>query len=834
MLRSLPRRIRCRQLTVAAAACSAAAAGVLVAVSPAGAVSPDVVISEVYGGGGNSGALLKRDFIELYNRSTTPVSLAGWSVQYASATGSSWQTTALSGSIEPGAFLLVGEAAGSAGTVDLPVPDVSGGINMSGSAGKVALVTSTAALSECDYDPDSPPPPCSGLEQVYDFVGYGAANDFEGTGPAPYASGNNSSATRDAVGTDTDDNAADFDVLSPPSPTNAAGETAQYPPPDPCEGGTPVPATIEEIQGAGHLSTFDTACVDTSGVATARSSNGYWIQTPDAEDDDSQLTSAGIFVFTGAGGTKPLVGDAVDVIGIVDEFRPGSSSGPGLNITEITGAIFTVTASGVALPTPVLIGPAGVRAPEDVIDNDSPTRIDIEVLGQYQPQEDAIDWYEQFEGMLVQVNDPTAVGPTNNFGEIVVLPRGRNDYVRTPNRGVVYSGYDMPNPRRLLLDDLLIGAGNMPDVDTGDRLDGLVTGPLDYGFNNYRMYPMTVPVAAAGDAQREVTGAQKTEEVAVASFNVENLDPSDSAEKFAALAGIIVDNLRAPDILALEEVQDNNGAVNDEVVDASVTLDQLVNAIAATGGPTYDYRQINPQDDQDGGEPGGNIRVAFLFRTDRGIAFVDRAPGDATTPTQPILIDGEVALDHSPGRVDPNNPAWEATRKPLAGEFTWNDQKLIVIANHFSSKGGDEPLFGRWQPPTRSSESKRHEQAASVNAFVEEILALDPAANVVVAGDINDFEFSETIDILTDDGAVLADLVQYLGPRQRYTYVFEGNSQVLDHLLVSPALAPVTSPEQRPVKTRRDYDIVHVNADFFDQVSDHDPQVVRLRLQPAA
>ncbi len=196
--------------------------------------------------------------------------------------------------------------------------------------------------------------------------------------------------------------------------------------------------------------------------------------------------------------------------------------------------------------------------------------------------------------------------------------------------------------------------------------------------------------------------------------------------------------------------------------------------------------------------------------------------------------DGQAELEFSPGRVDPTNIAWANSRKPLAGEFTWNGENLIVIANHFASKGGDEPLFGRYQPPTRSSEVQRHLQAQVLNDFVDQVLAVDAEANVVVAGDINDFEFSETIDILTEGGTDLADLVQYLGPRHRYTYVFEGNSQVLDHLLVSPSLEPPVPPEgAKPVRVRRDYDIVHVNADFSDQVSDHDPQVVRLRFGTA-
>ena len=109
--------------------------------------APQVVISQVYGGGGNSGATLRNDFIELFNPGTAPVSLAGWSVQYASSTGSTWQVTALSGTIQPGAYYLVQQAAGTGGTVSLPTPDATGSIPMSGTAGKVALSQTTAALS---------------------------------------------------------------------------------------------------------------------------------------------------------------------------------------------------------------------------------------------------------------------------------------------------------------------------------------------------------------------------------------------------------------------------------------------------------------------------------------------------------------------------------------------------------------------------------------------------------------------------------------------------------------------------------------------------------------
>jgi uncharacterized protein len=106
--------------------------------------------------------------------------------------------------------------------------------------------------------------------------------------------------------------------------------------------------------------------------------------------------------------------------------------------------------------------------------------------------------------------------------------------------------------------------------------------------------------------------------------------------------------LSSPDLIAIEEIQDNNGATNDSVTDASVTWNMLIEAIAAAGGPAYEFRQINPVDDQDGGEPGGNIRVGFLFRADRGLEFIDRPGGGSTTSTAVVHTPSGQRLSFSP------------------------------------------------------------------------------------------------------------------------------------------------------------------------------------------
>lgn len=226
-----------------------------------------------------------------------------------------------------------------------------------------------------------------------------------------------------------------------------------------------------------------------------------------------------------------------------------------------------------------------------------------------------------------------------------------------------------------------------------------------------------------------------------------------------------------------------------------------------------------------------------MCRTERGLRFVDRPGGDATTATGVRLRRGKATLTLSPGRVWPTDPAFTGSRKPLAAEFRFRGEPLIVIANHFSSKCGDEPIFGRWQPPNRVSEDERRPQARAVHDFVASVLAVRADAKVVVLGDINDFEFSRTTDILTGDAdrPTLYSLpAELLAPEQRYSYVYQGNSQILDQILVSPNLFGVRSAGGPPVLTPvRGYDIVHVNTGFADQVSDHDPQVVHLRPRPA-
>jgi endonuclease/exonuclease/phosphatase family metal-dependent hydrolase len=569
-------------------------------------------------------------------------------------------------------------------------------------------------------------------------------------------------------------------------------------------------ARIFEIQGASHVSSFNGQIVSgVPGVITAVRPNSFTMQ--DAVGDGSVASSDAILVFRNGIGSTVSVGQAVLVSGRVTEFRPGGAASTNLTTTEITSPTVTPGGPGATI-APTVVGVGGRVPPASVIDDDATG--DVETTGSFDPLTDGIDFYESLEAMLLQVNDPVVVGPTNGFGEVWVLPDGgAEDGIRTFRGGIVIGPSDF-NPERIQLDDDIV-LDSTPDASVGDGFTPAAVGVLDYNFGNFELLLTSALTRVDRGLQREVARAQEPAELAVATFNVENLSPVDPPAKFAELADLVVNNLRSPDIVALEEVQDNDGPANTVVTDASQTFAQLIAAIQSAGGPTYSFRQIDPVDDQDGGQPGGNIRVGFLFRTDRGLEFVDRPGATSLTPNDVTGRGNKTQLLYSPGRIDPQNAAWAASRKPLAAEFRYLGKTYFVIVNHFNSKGGDQPLYGRFQPPARITETQRHQQAQVVNDFVDKLVAADRNALIVVLGDLNDFEFSETLDIL--EGGVLTNLMDTLVKGERYSYVFEGNSQVLDQVVVSQKLA----------KSTTSYDVVHVNAEFFDQASDHDPQVAR-------
>src|ERR671936_1238568 len=257
---------------------------------PAGAVSSTIVVSQVYGGGGNSGASYKNDFIELYNRSAAPVSVTGWSVQYAASTGTTWQRTALSGTVAAGGYYLVQEAAGAGGTTNLPTPDAIGTTNMSATAGKVVLMTNNTTIASGTVCPLT----------ALDIVGYGSGTNCSETLPTATLS-NTTAALRNGGGSvDTDNNSADFSVGTP-NPRNTGDQAPTVSSTTPADGAgnvalnSDVTITFSEpVNVTG--SWFSISCSSSDGH-TAAVSGGPTTFTLDPDSDFTGSETCTVTIF---------------------------------------------------------------------------------------------------------------------------------------------------------------------------------------------------------------------------------------------------------------------------------------------------------------------------------------------------------------------------------------------------------------------------------------------------------------------------------------------------------------------------------------------------------
>lgn len=571
--------------------------------------------------------------------------------------------------------------------------------------------------------------------------------------------------------------------------------------------------TIMAIQGAGHSSPLVGQRVTTSGIVTALAGNGFYIQDPEGDGDIA--TSDAIFVFQGNNPAfRPAIGDAVTVEGAVSEFTPGGAASRNLSQTQLGGApVITVVSSDNPLPAAVLIGLEGRLPPSGLIDDNA--------FAVFDPANDPIDFFESLEGMLVTIAAPRVVAASNGFGEIFTVVDGGAGIDRFADRGVLAIAPDNYNPEKV---QLQFGSGNplndleTPMVDVG-AIFADVTGVMSYAFGNFEVL-VTEPVEVVfePELQETVTTITAAEDrLTIASYNVLNLDPNDAdgdmdvaLGRFDTLGRHIAVNLGAPDIVALQEVQDNSGSANDGVTSAALTLQLLADAIVAAGGPRYEVID-NPfiLDGRSGGQPGGNIRNAYLYNPERVSFDADslRTIG-AQTPGQPF----------------------DGTRLPLIAEFGFNGETVTVVNNHFSSKGGSAAIFGTEQPFEQRQDDPmvnggvdaRLAQAQAVKDFVDALKADDPDARVAVVGDFNEFEFNPPLSLLTE---TLTNLVETLPQEERYSFVFQGNAQTLDHILVSPTLAEGA-----------EFEFVRVNIEFAERPetgSDHDPLVASLLIPKA-
>ncbi|SDH36636.1 MULTISPECIES: ExeM/NucH family extracellular endonuclease [unclassified Duganella] len=820
--------------------------------APALAASP-VVISQVYGGGGNSGATLTHDFVELFNRSDADVDLSGWSVQYTSAAGTgAWGVTPLSGTVlKPGQYFLVQQAKGNGGTVALPTPDATGTSAMSANNGKVALVSGTGALSGASPAASS----------IVDLVGFGTATYFEGSGAAPGLLAT-TAALRAAGGcTDSDNNAADF-VAGEPLPRNSANPVNQCGVPQQPLIIATCPANLSlafGIDGSADLSATDAdgivnsaivssatvpgislgnfqAASSAGGIATASLNIAASVQAGSYAvvvkfgNDQSQETTCAINVsisapaavshtipqIQGEGDTSPYVNTVQTTEGVVTAkiatgFFIQDQDGDGNPLTSDGLFVYTTAANigAVQLNDKIRItGTVSEYTPA------SATRSYTELTavsaitklgtGSITPTNVALPHANlgRVEGMLVRFASPLTVSQLEYLGSRgeVTLSSGRleiasNRYRPRTTEAIAQAAANQLN--QIILDDgIFVAPATIPylgadgSLRAGDTVHGL-TGVVDFGAKGGGGAAFKLQPTEAPQFSQD---HPREEPPALAAGNIK-VASANVLNYFTTFTnGTDVTGATAGCTLGTSVSKSNcRGADNLNEFQRQST--KIVGELKAIDADVYGLMEI-----QNSGETTVTYLVNALNEAiSPGTGFQTYAvvPKPAATGTDAI----RVAMIYKPAKLTlVGNALSDAdsinNRPPMAQTFkAANGARFSLVVNHLKSKGSC-PTDGSLDVDQNDSQScwnaTRIKQAQRlVNSFVPQVVAAAGDARVLLIGDFNAYGQEDPIAAITATGYVnqLERHVRGAG-KLPYSYVFNGEAGYLDHALASAALNP--------------------------------------------
>lgn len=815
------------------------ATGALAAAPAAQAAPADhLVIDEVYVNGGSSGASFKNKYVEVHNPTGSPVDVAGWSVQYRSATG----TGNFSGvialgdhTVPAGGTLLVGANSNNATTnpgADLPTPDVASTVAFAGGGGTLALTRTTTPLTGAPSTVLADP-------AVVDLVGYGSSTTFEGSAAATGTS--LTKAVRRTGGTDTNDNRAD---LSAADPTPTACGTACDSAPAPVEPAPVVP--IAEIQGTGTASPIVGQRVTTRGVVTAAypdgGFDGAYIQTEGTGDVDvdTHRASTGLFVASAALADDVEIGDHLEVTGTVEE-----SSG----LTQLA-----VPAGGWTVLTEPAVAP---KAAEVAFPLDDTQR-------------------ESLEGMLLAPQGAYTVTnnfATNSFGEVGLAAGTRplpqpTDVVRP--RTQAYTDLVADNARRLItLDDgasvnYVNGSKDVPlpwltadnEVRQGAPTTFVAPVVLDFRFG-WKLQPTTrltgvadAPATFGATRAQERTPAPVEGELKLASFNVLNYFPTTGEKYVASGRGTCTyfrDRAGTP--ITTNSCTNNGprGAATDESLARQQT--KIVKAINGLGADVVALQEL--ENSATLGQPRDTALQTLVaaLNADAGADVWAGAASPTTVPStgedviRPAFIYRTSTVETAGEARILDDPAFANARAPLAQEFRAKgvaDSDFVVIANHFKSKGSGSGENADQRDGQGASNPDRVRQARALVAFVDDVEKSAGTDRVLLAGDFNSYSKEDPMQVLEDAG--FTNVTDRFSEED--TYQFGGLLGSLDHVFASPsATRRVRGADvwriNAPEAIAREYSRFNYNVtNLFDtspfRASDHDPTIVGLDVSPAA
>ena len=816
-----------RRLGALALATALSSAALAVPTATAATDGSAAVISEVYGGGGNKGAAFTHDFIELYNPTDAPIDLTGYTVEYFSASGNTGGKVELSGTIAPHGYFLVQGAAGNGAGEALPAPDAEGSLNMSGSKGSVQLADATGT--------------------PIDAIGYGAASIKEGTAAAGLS--NATSASRDAEGTDTDDNAADF-TTGTPTPTNSGNEAPAPQPENPAEPEQPAPegvTAIADIQGTGDESPLKDQTVATEGVVTGVWSegglNGFTIQTGGTGAEATDASQA-IFVYMGdkPADQYPALEDSVEVTGKVSEFF-GSTQLTASTVTQLDAPLEKVT------PLKVDQLPDGNEAREPfehmLIQPGEHTVTNNYSLNQYgevglAPGKEAFRQPSDIFSPSTEPNSDIQKLTKDNADKLVTLDDGRTrDYLKT----------DQNTPLPYIAQDDAQTIKSLRTTDTVSFQHPVIVG---FSHDQWRFQPTTpvtgntkgadLPISWEDSRAAELHAIDDVKgEYTIGAFNVLNYFTS-LGEEFGGSAytdregnKVTVNRGKTRGAYTQSALEDQErkivAAING--LDADVIgLSEIEDGYAVTGDFAQRDKALKHLTEKLN-EAAGSDKWAFVPSPSQ-----DAVPSSPDVIRTAFIYHKDVVKPVGKSRIFQDDRFTGTAREPLAQEFQplkEGEESFVAVANHFKSKGSvakDDADSGDGQG---NNPNVRNAQAQAVlDALHKQEDWKDKP--LFALGDFNTYTHETALDVFRNDGFTV--------PAEKYeadpSYQFSGLLGTLDHVLANKVATGTLDDAQvwninadEPVAfeySRRNYNIV----DFYDdspfRASDHDPVKVGFTL----
>lgn len=820
--------------------------------APAYAAS-NIVISQAYGGGGNSGASYNRDFIELFNRGDSAIDISGWSVQYASSGGSSWGNKTVLGSVtlNPGQYYLIGGATGNGNGIALPGVDVEGSINLSGSAGKVALLDNGSTLGSTSNP--------AGAAGVVDVVSYGSsATPTEGT-PAPGLS-NSTAALRNGGGcADTDNNSADFTAAAA-TPRNASAALNK------CSGGsggggaaqpivisscpaslafTPgTPTSVGLVAGdsdsivndvrisagarAGITLTSFVPAAAKGGNATVNLStdaslpSGIYNLDITFTNDGAQSASCSVAVksagshtipqIQGAGATSPFV-DTVQTTEGVITMKLGS----GFFIQDAAGDNDPTTSDGIFVfggTTDAKVGdlvrvtgtvteytPGGAtRSYTEIKDTSAITY--LSTVGQLTPTNVSMPMdLAQVEGMLVRFTNPLII---NQVSQLAVRGEMTLSSVR---REVPTNRYPAGSAGALALaaandaDEIVLDDGSFTQAPTipyiaadqtvrvGDTVNDLV-GVVDFGsIGNSKATFKLQPLSVPSVTISRTNARTAGPQLPAGNVRVASANVLNFFTTFTNGYNYLSKTTTGCGIGTPVRYTNGNCRGADNEVEFLRQRDKIVNELVALNADVVGLMEI---------QNNGDLTVSYLVDALNAklgsvqytyVANVP-SPGDDAIRVAMIYRPAVVTAVGAPMSDDValNN------RAPIAQTFKANNNggKFSVIVNHLKSKGSCPGGSGGDADHNDSQgcwNATRVQQAQRlVGSFIPAVKAAAGDDDVLLIGDFNSHGFEDPINTITATG-VVNELERFVRPSGIvYSYVFDGESGYLDHALATPSL----------------------------------------------